>query len=133
MFRLVLALFAVLALTIGATGTTAAQDLDCADLTYEEAQQVLAQDPSDPHGLDRDGDGVACESGAGGGGDGTGTGDATGDGDAGTGSGSETSELPDTGTGPAFASAPMMSLFGTIAALFLIAAGVMRHPASRSA
>lgn len=40
-----------------------AQDLDCSDFaTQEEAQAVLDQDPSDPHGLDADGDGIACES-----------------------------------------------------------------------
>lgn len=37
-------------------------DVDCADVTYAEAQRLLDEDPSDPHGLDRDGDGDACES-----------------------------------------------------------------------
>lgn len=38
----------------------AAGDLDCADFaTQEEAQENLL--PGDPHGLDGDGDGVACE------------------------------------------------------------------------
>ena len=36
-------------------------DFDCADLTYAQAQQVLRSDPSDPHGLDGDDDGEACE------------------------------------------------------------------------
>ena len=37
-------------------------DLDCADFaTQEEAQANLDADPSDPNGLDADGDGVACE------------------------------------------------------------------------
>lgn len=36
-------------------------DYDCADLTYSQAQQVLRSDPSDPHGLDADDDGEACE------------------------------------------------------------------------
>ncbi len=36
-------------------------DYDCADLTYAQAQQVLRSDPSDPHGLDGDDDGEACE------------------------------------------------------------------------
>ena len=36
-------------------------DYDCSDLTYEQAQVVLAQDPSDPYGLDADNDGEACE------------------------------------------------------------------------
>jgi micrococcal nuclease len=37
-------------------------DYDCSDLTYSQAQQVLRSDPSDPHGLDGDDDGEACES-----------------------------------------------------------------------
>ena len=37
-------------------------DVDCIDFaTQPEAQAVLDQDPSDPNGLDADGDGVACE------------------------------------------------------------------------
>lgn len=40
----------------------AALDYDCADFTYQEdAQAVLDADPSDPHRLDADGDGIACE------------------------------------------------------------------------
>lgn len=40
----------------------AQNDLDCSDFdTQEEAQAELDDDRSDPHGLDRDGDGVACE------------------------------------------------------------------------
>ncbi len=38
------------------------QDLDCSDFTSrEEAQATLDADRSDPHRLDDDGDGVACE------------------------------------------------------------------------
>jgi micrococcal nuclease len=37
-------------------------DYDCADLTYAQAQRVLRSDPSDPHRLDGDDDGEACES-----------------------------------------------------------------------
>lgn len=38
------------------------RDLDCADFTYqEEAQAVLDADPSDPHRLDGNHDGEACE------------------------------------------------------------------------
>lgn len=38
-------------------------DYDCGDFdTQEQAQAVLDDDPSDPHGLDADGDGVPCES-----------------------------------------------------------------------
>src|SRR5215210_1303051 len=37
-------------------------DLDCADFArLEEAQAVLDADPSDPNGLDGDGDGIPCE------------------------------------------------------------------------
>jgi hypothetical protein len=36
-------------------------DLDCGQLTYDEAQAVLADDRSDPNHLDGDHDGVACE------------------------------------------------------------------------
>lgn len=38
-------------------------DLNCSDFaTQQEAQDVLNADPSDPNGLDSEGDGVACES-----------------------------------------------------------------------
>ena len=41
---------------------TPAGDVDCADFaTQAEAQAVLNEDRSDPHGLDRDRDGMACE------------------------------------------------------------------------
>ena len=37
-------------------------DLDCPDFTsQEQAQGVYDSDPSDPNGLDREGDGIACE------------------------------------------------------------------------
>jgi micrococcal nuclease len=45
-------------------GAGSAQDtnLDCASFeNHEEAQRVLEEDPSDPHYLDGDGDGFACE------------------------------------------------------------------------
>jgi hypothetical protein len=39
-----------------------AGDKNCSDFTYQEdAQAVFNQDPSDPNGLDSDGDGIACE------------------------------------------------------------------------
>lgn len=45
------------------TTTRPKADLDCADFeTQEEAQAVLDADRSDPHGLDGEGDGIACES-----------------------------------------------------------------------
>jgi micrococcal nuclease len=43
-------------------GSGGDSNLDCASFeTHEEAQRVLEQDPTDPHYLDGDGDGVACE------------------------------------------------------------------------
>lgn len=43
--------------------STPTGDLDCADFaTQEETQATLDADPSDPHGLDGEGDGVPCES-----------------------------------------------------------------------
>jgi hypothetical protein len=45
--------------------------LDCSDFASQlQAQEALNDDPSDPNGLDSDGDGIACESSTGGGGDG---------------------------------------------------------------
>lgn len=54
---------AVVVLVIALAPAVVAQDdLNCDDFdTQEEAQQQLDEDPSDPHGLDTDGDGVACE------------------------------------------------------------------------
>ncbi|UJW34380.1 excalibur calcium-binding protein [Saccharothrix sp. AJ9571] len=43
--------------------STTAKDKDCADFaTQADAQAEWAKDPSDPHGLDADDDGYACES-----------------------------------------------------------------------
>lgn len=54
--------FSLLVLSFGATAAFAQEDLDCADFaTQEEAQAEYDADPSDPHGLDADDDGVACE------------------------------------------------------------------------
>ncbi len=36
-------------------------DVDCADVSQDEAQAILQDDPSDPNGLDADDDGLACE------------------------------------------------------------------------
>jgi len=53
---------AVAASVITATPAFAADDYDCSDFeTQGQAQAVYAQDPSDPNGLDRDGDRIACE------------------------------------------------------------------------
>jgi micrococcal nuclease len=45
------------------TSAGSAGDLNCSDFaTQPDAQAVLNSDPSDPNGLDADGDGIACES-----------------------------------------------------------------------
>ena len=44
-------------------GPAEMNDLDCVDFgTQADAQATYNADPSDPNGLDRDGDGIACES-----------------------------------------------------------------------
>jgi hypothetical protein len=50
-------------LSVGMAGTaTAAEDQDCADFASQvAAQTALEYDPTDPNGLDEDGDGQACE------------------------------------------------------------------------
>lgn len=60
------ALLAVAGLVFCAVLLTAApsqaQDLDCPDFDFQEdAQDELDKDRSDPNGLDRDKDGIACE------------------------------------------------------------------------
>ena len=43
-------------------GSSADSNLECAGFaTQKEAQRVVEEVPSDPHYLDGDGDGVACE------------------------------------------------------------------------
>ena len=55
---LLVAVVALLALS----GTAQARDIDCGDFPYQEdAQAVLAADPTDPDNLDSNHDGVACE------------------------------------------------------------------------
>lgn len=124
LFALLSALMLLFTMTLSAS----AQDIDCADVTFEEAQAILAQDASDPNGLDRDNDGVACEANASNGGAVSGrtddTVDADGSGSSGgsEGGGTESpSELPDTGVGsPVAASngASLVVLCGAAAMLF---------------
>ena len=62
---------AVTVLTAGMSyplaGVAVAQDLDCSDFaTQAQAQAEYNRDPSDPHRLDADNDGTACETLAGG-------------------------------------------------------------------
>lgn len=50
------------ALSVTVAGTASAADLNCSDFaTQQEAQAEYDRDPSDPNGLDRDDDGIACE------------------------------------------------------------------------
>ena len=50
------------ALSFGFSGTAGAADLNCGDFaTQAEAQAVFDANPSDPNNLDRDDDGIACE------------------------------------------------------------------------
>ncbi len=65
MYKKIAAVLATCVLaTLGVVGiaTANADDLNCSDFsTQQEAQTVLEKDPSDPNGLDRDNDGIACE------------------------------------------------------------------------
>ena len=58
---LYLAVLSMLAMMIIAPAAMAQGDVDCPQLTFEEAQAILAADPSDPNRLDADGDGIACD------------------------------------------------------------------------
>ena len=50
------------ALPLTFSGTAHAADLNCSDFaTQQQAQAEYDRDPSDPNGLDRDDDGIACE------------------------------------------------------------------------
>lgn len=49
--------------TINSLPTCVQTDCNCNDFAHQqEAQTVLAAFPNDPHGLDRNKDGIACES-----------------------------------------------------------------------
>lgn len=53
---------AVAATSLTFAGPAAATGHNCSDYaTQEEAQAAFNADPSDPEGLDRDNDGIACE------------------------------------------------------------------------
>ncbi len=55
-------LFGPASVAFALSDAPAAADLDCGSFQFqEEAQTVLDKDRSDPHGLDRDKDGIACE------------------------------------------------------------------------
>jgi hypothetical protein len=49
-------------LSLGLPGTASAADLNCSDFaTQADAQATVDANPGDPNGLDRDDDGIACE------------------------------------------------------------------------
>lgn len=133
MRRIAFALFAALSLLFGLSVSTSAQDVDCDEISYEEAQQILAQDANDPNDLDRDNDGEACDSNAPGGG-GTNSGGDTGtvgeDGSASGDSGNGATELPNTGTGTALTTGSSAALFGVMAVVALIVGGIARRSPS---
>jgi len=57
------AVIAAVALIVAAPAALAQADTDCSDYASQAAAQAaLRADPSDPNGLDADGDGIACES-----------------------------------------------------------------------
>jgi hypothetical protein len=59
--RLFTAIVLLLTLTAGQCGTPTDR-YNCDDFTTQpEAQEVLDADQADPHGLDADGNGLACE------------------------------------------------------------------------
>lgn len=90
----------------------AEKDLNCDDFaTQEEAQAELNADPSDPHGLDSDADGVACE-GLPAGTDGDGGGGQDGD---------EDGELPVTGTSTTIIALGAVALLAVGGGLYLLA------------
>lgn len=69
MRRTPLAVLVIFTLMLGSMSPAVAQDLDCGDFGSQgEAQAVLDADPGDPHRLDGDNNGLACESLPGGGG-----------------------------------------------------------------
>lgn len=60
--RFTLVAFLSILLIFGSAQVVFANDLNCSDFnTQQEAQAHLDADPSDPDGLDRDKDGIACE------------------------------------------------------------------------
>ncbi|MFD1065679.1 excalibur calcium-binding domain-containing protein [Oceanobacillus locisalsi] len=61
--RLTLVAFLSVLLMFGTAQSVFAADKNCSDFeTQQEAQEHYDADPSDPDGLDRDNDGIACES-----------------------------------------------------------------------
>jgi len=128
MMRVLLAAVLFALIGFGSLATTAgAQDIDCTDVTYEDAQAIWAQDPSDPYWLDGNKNGVACESNAPGGsesGNGNDT-DAAADNSDDAEALSNTNELAAVGTGPAASSSE--TLIVTLAVSALLCGAVANH------
>ncbi len=129
-------LFVFIGFGLGISSAAAQGDLDCKDFSsQEDAQANLDANPSDPNGLDRDNDGQACDTfnyGGGGGGSGGGSDDGATDdgeaddtasddngaaGDAGSGATGDTTELPETGTGPVASSSETLIVMLVVSAL----------------
>ena len=120
MVRAFLIVFAFAAgLAVTAQMVSAQEAVSCDDFDYqEEAQAVLDADPGDEHGLDPDGNGIACEelpSSADGTADPTSTPDTTSEADDTTGEAADTT-LPTTGTEySASSGTPAIWMFGLAA------------------
>lgn len=103
----------LLSLFVAAFGGSAAmgqENLGCDYFaTQEAAQAEYDADPSDPHGLDGDDDGIACE-------------DRPSIGDSVTTGGAENGVLADTGATPPAATIPMV-----VSGVVLLGAGVAIH------
>jgi len=128
MMRVLLSAFLFALIGFGSLATVAgAQDIDCTDVTFEEAQDIWAQDPSDPHMLDGNKDGIACENkapGRGGSGNGDGAGAAADNSDDAEAL-SNTNELAAVGTGPAASSSE--TLIVALAVSALLCGAVANH------
>jgi hypothetical protein len=103
------------------SGSAFAADQDCSDFdTQQEAQAVYDQNTSDPNGLDRDNDGLACENNA------SGSGSEAGDSDDDSDSG-QVSHVPsggaDTGGGSTAAGGDTALLAGGGAVLAALGLG----------
>lgn len=61
--KIILRLLASTLLLLTIVAPSSAQDMNCSDFrSWREAQDFYERNgPGDPHGLDRDNDGIACE------------------------------------------------------------------------
>ena len=127
MARLVANLFFALALALGFSTATSAQDINCPEITGDQADQILAQDPSDPNNLDGDNDGFPCEDNPRGGAaapaaaaDGSGGGGGGGGGGRDANAAGSVASVPSTGTGSAVvANGPALALLALAGAFGL--------------